>query len=117
MPKGKTFGWWVSWYQPTDDPRPLTWPPHKNILGYWETGYRDSDGAFTLCAYLLACSERIGKRIIKKQWPEAKEWRFFDRAERNEVDEGRFPMSDWMKPRFDNWQRRNRRPAVSGKGE
>lgn len=97
------YGWWVSWYQPTDDPRPLTWPPNKNILGYWETGSRCSDGAFTLCAYILAPSEEAGKKIIRREWPEAKEWRFFDRAEKKSVSEDRFPMVKWMKPRFKKW--------------
>jgi hypothetical protein len=47
--------YWISWVQPTNDYRPLAYPPHEAILGWWCSGYAE-DGA-TLCAMVTAESE------------------------------------------------------------
>lgn len=93
--------YWMSWHQPTTDPRPLTFPPKINVLGWWRTGQRYSDDAFTLCAMVEAPSVEIAKRIILADWPEAEDWRFINETASFELGD-RFPLSDWMKPRFEN---------------
>ena len=90
---------WISWYQPTEDHRPLTYPPNASILGWWCTGTRGSDDASTMCALVSADSEEAAKQAIRKDWPEAEEWRFCEKKESLELSD-RFPLSDWMEPRF-----------------
>ncbi len=90
--------YWLSWYQPTEDARPLTYPPNKSILGWWNSGSRCSDDAHTICALVDAQSEDAAKKAVTKDWPEAKEWRFCAESDGKLSD--RFPLSDWMKERM-----------------
>lgn len=91
--------YWISWMQPTDDHRPLTYPPNESVWGWWNTGERCEDGAKTLVAHVTADSTDAAKSAVLAEWPEATEWRFC-----NETDSAppcdRFPLSDWMCERF-----------------
>lgn len=86
---------WLSWYQKTEDERPLKFPP-EGVLGYWNTGQRLSDGAWTLCALVESASIMDAKKIIEKNWPEAA-WRFGKIVDSNLKPGDRFPKSKWMK--------------------
>jgi hypothetical protein len=91
--------WWVSWYQPTEDARPLVYPPHEKILGWWNTGFRCEDDAHTLCALVQAETEEDAKAAIRLDWPEVTEWRFFEPSDGKLSD--RFPLNPkWMPERF-----------------
>ena len=90
--------YWASWIQPTNDYRPITYPPNNKILGWWCSGY-NQDGAI-LCAMILACSEETAKKCVLIDWPEAINWRFCDRRDDLEISD-RWRLEEWMKVRFD----------------
>lgn len=71
--------YWISWLQPTDDYRPLTYPP-KDVIGYWCTGQEcgESSQAYILCAVVTAENVQEAKNAILINWPEAERWRFAD---------------------------------------
>lgn len=84
---------WISWYQPTPDPRPLQYPPTAGILAWWQTG--DSDKGGVLVALVDAETEESAKEHVQVNWPEASEWRFCeDKADKTFTP--RFPVQDWM---------------------
>lgn len=92
--------YWISWYQPTEDYRPLTYPPNKSVIGWWCSGYRDLDDAATLCAWVRAENEEEAIKTILKDWPEAEEWRFNEkRGDDWEGPGDRFTLPDWAKER------------------
>ena len=92
--------YWISWYQPTDDERPLNYPPNDAVLGWWNSGSRCSDCAHTLCAWVSAPDEETAKSAVQRDWPEAVEWRFCEKRDR--IDSGdRFRPTNWMIPRMD----------------
>ncbi len=83
---------WVSWYQPTEDYRPLTVPSPE----FWCSGHRCSDEAATLCAIIdVQGDDEAAKREVLRFWPEAEEWRFVDLCDDAawRPDPGRFPPS------------------------
>ena len=88
---------WISWYQPTDDERPLTYPPNKEVLGWWCTGFSEDDG-HTICAIVEADTEDQAEDVVLQDWPEAEKWRFCNEMKSPEVGD-RFPISDWMRMR------------------
>ena len=88
----KTF--WVSWHQPTEDYRPLKYPPNPKILGWWCSGER-GDGCAIIIAMVKAGRESEAKGHIEKDWPEAEDYRFCDEKEDLFVS-SRFPLNDWM---------------------
>lgn len=90
--------YWLSWVQPSEDERPLTYPPNALIRGWWCSGFTD-DGA-TLCAVVDAESEREAKRAVREDWPEAKDWRFIEKVADDFVPSSRFPAEEWMVPRL-----------------
>lgn len=90
---------WLSWYQPTEDHRPLEYPPNDAVLGWWCSGSRCSDGAKTIVAMVREETEDAAKKAIKKDWPEATEWRFCNTVENTTMND-RFPLSDWMVQRM-----------------
>jgi hypothetical protein len=94
---------WISWYQPGPDYRPITFPPHDSIMGWWCSG-EDMQGNFTLVAHVRAGSMAAARRIIKDKgcWPEAKKWRFCVPTDHNEPAGGRFIPSDWMISRYED---------------
>ena len=84
---------WISWHQPTDDYRPLTYPPNPAILGWWCSGY--TDDAATLCALVQAPDEAIAQAAVLKDWPEAERWRFCEPRETTSLGD-RFKPTEWM---------------------
>lgn len=90
---------WISWHQPTEDERPLTYPPGPSILGWWCSGY-DQDGIPTLCALVEAESESNAKADIKLDWPEAERWRFVNEVATDWLPGDRFPLPDWSAARI-----------------
>lgn len=94
----KVKRFWISWCQPTDDERPLAYPPNESILGWWNSGM--TDAAWTLCAVVESPNEAAAKKAVRKDWPEAEEWRFCREVEEDYQPGDRFPLSNWMKRRF-----------------
>jgi hypothetical protein len=95
--------YWISWYQPTEDYRPLGYPPNEAVLGWWCSGSRCSDDAATLCAYVHAGDEKAAKEAVLRDWPEATEWRFCEPREAV-IESSRFPLEDWMRERMSKQQ-------------
>lgn len=91
--------WWVSWYQPTEDYRPLRYPPGDAILGWWCSGQRLADDAWTIVAHVCAANEGEAQATVLTDWPEATEWRFCDPGPPKPPGD-RFPLNDWMKARY-----------------
>lgn len=90
---------WMSWYQPTEDHRPLAFPPNAAILGWWCTGYRH-DNAATICALVQAESEEAAWDAVKKDWPEMEQRFSGEREPDYAIKSDRFPLSDWMRERM-----------------
>lgn len=88
---------WISWYQPTEDHRPLTYPPNESVLGWWCSG--STDDSSVLCALVRAKDEDDAKAAITKDWPEANDWRFCNEKPDLSLSD-RFMLTDWMEPRF-----------------
>ncbi len=92
---------WMSWYQQSEDYRPLTYPPNAAILGWWCSGVRDDDeGSSILCAAVLAESMELAEAAVHLDWPEAREWRFCSERDLNFLPGDRFPLAAWMAERF-----------------
>ncbi len=100
--------YWCSWNQPTEDHRPVKFPPNEQILGWWCSGYAmDNNGDFTastLCAWVKAKDEDDVLKGVSKDWPEItsmSQFRFCDEKEKYEPCD-RFPIEPykWMKERF-----------------
>lgn len=84
---------WISWFQPTEDYRPVKYPPTAEVLAWWKTG--ESDTHSTLVALVDAESEEKAKEHVLLNWPEVAEWRFCEDKE-DKVFSVRFPVQDWM---------------------
>lgn len=73
---------WISWRQPTEDWRPLNYPPNAQVLGCWCSGQSlriptgESGGYWTICALVEAENELAAKVVVCIDWPEAEAWRF-----------------------------------------
>lgn len=104
--------YWVSWIQPTEDCRPLGYPPNDQVLGWWCSGY-DGCGNAVLCACVRGEGATLDDQMrhvtsaIETEWPEATSseenengWRFFEKREADFQPSDRFPLSDWMEDRF-----------------
>lgn len=91
--------WWISWLQPTEDYRPLNYPPNGDILGWWCSGYNELDVA-TLCALVKGKDARAARKAIRKEWPEAGDWRFENNVASDWLPGDRFPLTDWMRERL-----------------
>lgn len=89
--------WWVSWIQPTEDYRPIVYPP-TDLIGWWCSGY-DSDDNAVLCAALDAPTQLAAENIIKAYWPESgyqqDGWRFFDSKPDDWLPGERFQLPEW----------------------
>lgn len=96
----KSKRYWCSWVCAESDYRPLTYPPNEKILGWWCSGYGD-DGS-TLCAAIEGNNESEIIKSICIDWPEFDgNFRFIEEREIGCTPlSDRFPLSDWMKPRF-----------------
>ena len=98
-PTDDALRFWLSWVQPTEDYRPLTYPPNAAILGWWCSGYDNGDRA-TLGALVEARSERDAKRAVHQDWPEATGWRFVEERPSDWLPGDRFPLDPWMQERL-----------------
>ena len=87
---------WLSWYQPGEDYRPLVFPPGQVL--WWCTGYEGSDGGDAiLCGLVDAESEEAAWEEVRKYWPDFKRYRFTERKPDGwQPDSGRFPVVGWM---------------------
>ena len=86
---------WMSWYQPGDDRRPVYDPKVESEPldhRYWKSGERGSDGAATVCAVVDAENEKSAKAAVNRYWPEAAEWRFIEEKTLDFMPGDRFPM-------------------------
>lgn len=99
---------WTSFYfkgphGAESDYRPLNWPPHPGILGYWHTGIRCEDESLTLVVWVEAENEGHAMDLISVDWPESvgAEWRFFDEVALDWRPSDRFPISDWNVERIE----------------
>lgn len=90
---------WVSWIQPTEDYRPLSYPPGDSIIGWWCSGYDGQDNPI-LMALIQGTSEDDVIKAVKADWPEWENWRIFEEKEVDWKPGSRFPLSDWMKERI-----------------
>lgn len=84
---------WISWHQPTDDYRPTQFPPTTGVLAWWKTG--DSEKGATLVALVDAVTDEAAQEHVRRNWPEAGEWRFCE-EKANKTFSSRFPVQDWM---------------------
>ena len=91
--------YWISWIQPGDDYRPLTFPPNEQILGWWCSGY-DADDNATLCAVVSAANDEDAQDAVRTDWPEAEQWRFISQREEGFMPGDRFVLEPWMKERL-----------------
>lgn len=95
---------WISWICTSTDRRPLTYPPNRQILGWWCTGYAPS-GESMLVALVECGDVNDAATAIYADWPEARlaveewGWRFADLKPDNYVPNDRFPLSEWMMDR------------------
>ena len=90
---------WCSFIQPTDDHRPLTYPPNEAILGWWCSGYNSEDHAI-LCALVKAETEGHVWNAIITDWPEAITMRFCDQVDKGWRPNDRFVITDWQRERI-----------------
>lgn len=94
---------WISWACTSEDYRPLTFPPHEAIRGWWCSGYDDNA---ILCAVVDAENEGEAMKAVYREWPEAEaytqefDWRFIARRDRDWKPGNRFPPSEWMVERL-----------------
>lgn len=88
---------WISWYQPTEDFRPLIYPA-ENTLGYWCSGF--SEAGNVMCALIEATNQSSAYKTITKSWPEAVVFRFCDEVDKDWKPGDRFPVAKWM-PLYD----------------
>lgn len=84
---------WISWYQPTDDHRPINYPPTEKVLAWWKTG--ESDKGSTLVALVDVDTEISAQESILGNWPEVKDWRFCE-EKNDKIFGSRYPVQDWM---------------------
>jgi len=91
---------WMSWYETSEDYRPVTFPPNEHILGWWCTGVRLEDEASTICAWVEANDEEEAKDYIYEDWPGEHEYRFTEQVDGDWVPGDRFPLSPWMEERI-----------------
>ena len=94
-----TKRYWLSWIQPTDDHRPLTYPPNRAILGWWCSG--DTSKGSVLCGLVEAADDAAAKAAVLTDWPEATAWRFCEEHEPDFRPGTRFPLSNWMLERVE----------------
>lgn len=98
----KVKRFWVSWVQPTNDPRPITYPPNDAICGWWVSGY-DSEDQAIICAVVEAAKEIEVRRVLITDWPEVagvESLRFCEEKPLKWQPGDRFPPSDWMRGRL-----------------
>lgn len=99
--------WWVSWWEKSEDYRPMHFPPNLNVLGWWCSGERRGGGKTreaSICAVVEADSEKMAKAAINRDWPGDKKWRFCTEKTPDYQPSDRFPLQEWMRVRFEGKQ-------------
>lgn len=94
LTRAAAYRWWLSWYQPTEDHRPLTFPPNESILGWWCSGSGE-EGA-TLVALVAAPTERKAWAAVRQDWPDKGGHRFCKAVSADYRPGDRFPINGWM---------------------
>lgn len=93
---------WVSWFQLSDDYRPLQDPPQpENIKAWWCSG--SSEYGATLCAIVDAVDEDTATSCIENAWGigDVGDFRFVEEREDSWFPGDRFPITkDWEKSRL-----------------
>lgn len=94
--------YWCSWEQPTEDYRPLTFPPNKGVLGWWNSG--SVEGYWTIVALVEARHEDEAFLIIEKDWPEIVQWRFIEEINKDWRPNDRFVIEkgSWIEERINS---------------
>lgn len=91
--------WWISWWQPGEDFRILTWPPPEGVLGYWCSGERGEDNTIecSVCALIRAESEDAAWALVTAagRWPDAGDRRFSQEHDPAKGLSDRFPAPKW----------------------
>lgn len=94
--------WWLSWYEYSEDVRPMD-DKDPHILGWWLTGYGDDeDGEYeTIVAWLEAPSLAAAWDVVDILWPcqndSARKIRFENEVEPSYVPSDRFPICQTSK--------------------
>ena len=85
---------WISWYQPSEDYRPIEVPPVDIVPGYWCSGEEfGGKNRFIMCAVVCAAIIKDAEIRISEYWPEAEDWRFCIEQEEDWMpDKDRFPI-------------------------
>jgi hypothetical protein len=105
----KTRYKWISWHQPTDDFRPLHFPPRDEVLGWWKSGNapnatvgKRGSVVTRLVAMVAADDEKTAREVILHEWPEAEDWMFCcDHEEPFELEYSPYRDSPmWIRERF-----------------
>lgn len=90
---------WMSWWQPGDDYRPVAWPPPEAVLAYWCTGYRGGDGTDEAAVVALVRAEDADAAwaAIRTEgaWADAGEERFCEPRDGSQPPGDRFPTPKW----------------------
>ena len=96
--------YWISWYQPGEDWRVLTWPPPDPILAYWCSGYAGDldDEKAVVVALVRADSPEAARAAVTGAgaWPDAGEERFCDVTDRPPGDRFPRPTTEPMASRW-----------------
>lgn len=97
---------WMSWCENAVDYRPLTYPPRREVLGWWCTGY-NADDMPTIVAMIECDDLNDAAEIVYSEWPMADEWveehgwRFAALEPDTFVPPSdRFVIADWMVDRI-----------------
>ena len=96
--------YWLSWCEPGEDFRLLTYPPPESIVAYWNTG-EDGDGS-TVVALVRAESLAAAWSAVKNvaAWPNAGKERFGHEYTRPELPpKDRFPPPHRSEPMMERW--------------
>ena len=92
---------WISWWQPGDDPRPPNSPPKdQRVLGWWRSG---TDGRrSSICALVQADVSDTALATVATDWPESltAEVRFVEPQRADWTPGDRFPLAAWMQARI-----------------
>lgn len=100
--------YWCSWVQPTEDFRPIYFPPTENVLAWWRSGEAMDGQSHTLCAWVQALNIDDLVKQVQQNWPEiveSSQFRFFDLHKKYKPS-SRFPTDqyEWMNERLKKWK-------------
>lgn len=91
---------WLSWEQPSEDYRPISYPPNEAILGWWCTGLvgtiKPLGSLATLSALVAAETEELAWAAVKQDWPDMGDRRFSVERSGEWIPTDRFALQSWM---------------------